>query len=528
MENNNCFAFPSTLGSLAFPPFWSRLSSQFRLAFLSTCVAGLITHLYALTNILLGNDAVNAAFSYNRHLTNGRWLLGFLSDFSSHYQMPVVIGLISIVMIALTAGVTVEVLKISHPIGAVLSGILLVTYPSVACTFAYMYTADAYFIALFMNAAAVWLAKKYRFGWLLSVLLIALACAVYQAYFCYSLSLFLFDCILALFSQDSTKRIIFRGLKYLSILLAAMLLYNLATVLLLQWNDAVLVTYRGMNTIGQLNLTERLAAVPTAWKGYISSLLRWPYAVPLLRPLHFGVILLLAVANIFLIVRESLWKAPGRLTLLVLGWLLTPLAMNFADVLAYEQISHQLMTYTFACFFVFAIKIAELAAERMPPLPSWRAPALYGAALLCCMAVAWNNFCLSNVGYHALTLTYENTYAMANRVVVSIEDLEGFVPGRTPFAIVGGSPHSSAYGVKNYYTDYSTAYGSLMNRNTVLFRNFIFFYTGLRPVALSSEQLQELQNSEAVQNMPVFPEEGSTAMVNGIAVVRVGEGDHIN
>ena len=90
-----------------------------------------------------------------------------------------------------------------------------------------MFTADAYFIALFINAAAVYVAKKYRFGWVVTIFLIATACGIYQAYICYAIGLFLFDCILALLSQESVKAVLLRGGKYILLLAMGLLLYSL-------------------------------------------------------------------------------------------------------------------------------------------------------------------------------------------------------------------------------------------------------------------------------------------------------------
>ena len=148
---------------------WRRPSKEFRLAFQSACLIGLIAHLYVFTNLLFGYDGSIAAFTANSFVVNGRWALGFFSSFSTIYQIRVVLGLISIVMIAWTAGLTVRLLELSHPVSVLLVSALLVTFPTVADTFSFMFTADAYFASLFLNTLAVWLAKRYRFGWLAAI-----------------------------------------------------------------------------------------------------------------------------------------------------------------------------------------------------------------------------------------------------------------------------------------------------------------------------------------------------------------------
>ena len=306
-----------------------------------------------------------------------------------------------------------------------------------------------------------------------------------------------------------------------------MLLYNAVTLFLIQLNGTTLSTYQGMDTIGQLNLRERLAAVPAAWKRFCLSFLRWPYLTPIFRLLHFAVLPLLAASNLFLAVREKLWKAPGRLALLVFGWLLIPLTLNFVEVLAYQDRANSLMTYSYVLFFVYAVKFAELAALRLPPLPSRRPLALYGAALLCCAVVAWNNFTLCNVGYHALTLNYENCHALANRIAGRIEALEGYTANETPLALVGSNVSSDFYGNSSYYTDFSVADRLMMLSGMHITRDFLNQYIGFHMPGITSSQRKMLLNNEEVLSMPVYPAAGSVRMIEGIAVVRLSGGEKI-
>ena len=54
----------------------------------------------------------------------------------------------------------------THPVHIVLASALLVTFPSAAAIFSYLFTADAYFLCLMLNALAVYCTRNYRWGWL--------------------------------------------------------------------------------------------------------------------------------------------------------------------------------------------------------------------------------------------------------------------------------------------------------------------------------------------------------------------------
>lgn len=94
----------------------SKISKEFRLAFLSACFIGVIIHLYAFSNLLINHDGIVSLWSENEHLASGRWALHFFSCFSGSYELPVVIGLLSILALAVSAGLTVRVLRLTHPV----------------------------------------------------------------------------------------------------------------------------------------------------------------------------------------------------------------------------------------------------------------------------------------------------------------------------------------------------------------------------------------------------------------------------
>lgn len=502
--------------------FEKRISREFKLAFVSACVIGLITHLYVFSNLLLGNDATNNTFSSNAHLPSGRWALEFFSSISSIYQMPVVIGLISVVMLALTAGLTVRILDLTHPAGIVLTSALLVTFPPVASTFAYMFTADAYFIALFMNAAAAYLAKKHRFGWIAAIALVATACGIYQAYICYAAGLLLFDCIVALLTREKIKTVLVCGGKYILALVMGLLVYYVIEMLLLNTHDVVLTTYQGMDTIGQLSVSSRLAAIPSAYKVFGFYFVKWPYISSVLRLFQWASLSILGFSLLYLMIARKLWREPMRLLLIAAGCLLIPLTLDLIAVLAYTANIHRLMIYAFVLLLIFPIKCAELAAQQLIHGHNryWQVP--LWAVIICCMAAVWNNFCITNIQYHSLELCYENSFALANRIVVQVEMLDDYSAG-DPVAIIG-YPSSDSYGNMDKYQEYSHVVG---NFNLLPYKAFFQHYIGLHISSLSGEQLAELKASEVVAAMPVYPARGSIAMVNGIAVVKLGEGESI-
>ena len=82
---------------------FQRTSSAQRAAFLACFVSGYLVHLFAFTNIIPNSDGLSRVFDPQQMTVSGRWFLHFASYFNGFTQMPAVIGLFSVLFLALAA-----------------------------------------------------------------------------------------------------------------------------------------------------------------------------------------------------------------------------------------------------------------------------------------------------------------------------------------------------------------------------------------------------------------------------------------
>lgn len=521
-ENCTRFIWPKLVNP------WEKVSQPARLAFLSACFIGSLTHIYVFTNLILNHDSVWRLFYDNENLALGRWSLKLLSEFSTRFQLPVVIVAISIVMLALTAGITVSVLDISNKVTVIVVSAFLVTIPSVACIFSYMFTADAYFICLFLNALAVYVTKKYKWGWGLAIILCALACGGYQAFLCYAIGLFLMDCILELFTDKTIGQIVKRGLTYIGVVAASVVLYYLIVQVLLATKGIALSAYQGFNTISPLNIAGYLSQIPQAYRDFLEYFKTSPFSTRIYQVIQNLFLFLTMGAAVYLVVAFKLYQSRSRLLLLFLGILLLPMALNFITILASEGTVHSLMIYSFVLLYVFSLKIIELALQKMITNKSSDWLILQLCSILLAGLLVWNNFCVSNMAYLRLQVCYENSFALANRIVVRIEELEGYSP-ELPVAVIGEASRSLYGGTVQEFSQIN----SLMGTNDRLLyssephirtRTFIKHYIGLHMPSPNAEQKEHLNRSGLVNELPSYPQEGSIVMYDGIIVVKLSDG----
>ena len=120
------------------------IKKKWLIAFFSAFVAGFFTHIYALTNMLADCDSIleNAKQPKNIWLvslkgaTTGRWLVGIPDYIVSWFRTPVTAGLIILVLMGMTAVLTVEFLEIESRAGMILTGAMIGVSPSfMAATF---------------------------------------------------------------------------------------------------------------------------------------------------------------------------------------------------------------------------------------------------------------------------------------------------------------------------------------------------------------------------------------------------------
>lgn len=161
---------------------WTRISPPQKAAFFGCFLSGYLVHLYVFTNIIPNSDGLSRIFDPQQMTVSGRWFLHFASYFNGFTQMPAVIGLFSVLFLALAAALAVSLLGIRSRALSALSGALMAAFPAVGYTFLYLFTASAYCFAIFLAVLSVSLARRGRWHWLAGCLLLACSMGTYQAY----------------------------------------------------------------------------------------------------------------------------------------------------------------------------------------------------------------------------------------------------------------------------------------------------------------------------------------------------------
>ena len=507
---------------------WQAASPVRRAAFFSCLIAGYLCHLYAFTNLIPNSDGLSRVFDPQQMTVSGRWFLHYASALNDFTQMPAVIGLLSLLFLALAAALVTDLLGLRSRVLAGLTGAVMALFPCVGYTFLYLFTASAYCLAILLAVLSVWLARRGGLSWLLAVIALALSMGTYQAYAAAAIALSLLAVLRAVLDPESTFRGTLRlGLRLAAYLAAGAALYYLILRVFLAVKGLELLSYLGMDAASAgypfsrlpglvLNTYKQVIAfffLPGSADGFAT----WSFAGLNLLAAVLGAAALWTVFSRRRLWGER-WRVLGGLALLAL----LPLGMNFMQVLSPWSAPTPLMKYAFVSVYLLVF----LALDRADALPEPPAAGriLPAAGAVWCAALLL--FCLNtnNLLYTASAQAHRATESYATRLLTRIESCEGYEPGME-IALVGAVPADQILSDIPSYAQvdhYSVPLHSVLPLNKHLYY-YLSDWLNFPVDELSEETMLAISDDPEFQVMPLYPAQGSVRVLDGRVVVRLAE-----
>ena len=412
-----------------------KLQPQSKVAFMATFFIGLLIHLYKFTNTLPNHDSLGNFYSDQNMVSSGRWFLSVACGFSSYFDLPWLIGIFSVALIALTAVVLVDLFDIENPVLILLIGGLIVASPAITETFFFEYTADGYMLAMLLAALTVYSSSLARRG-VLSVVLpaffICLSCGIYQAYVSFALLLALCYFVYALMENRYTNLTYWKYIgKQLCIYAAGMTLYYGVWQLCMAVQNKTPNEYQGIDAVSNLDgfslsLSAQFKECVKIVKLFFFEWGHWASEVTLYAALNFvfGVVLLavlLAAAW-----KSGLFHRKLQCLLAVCAlFLCIPCACIWlftSDAVWYRP----MMLQSLVLLYIFAAILAD----------RWCKPRYSNLVGLLLAAVLWNNTVIANISYNYMDKMYEQSYATGLEMTMRLHELES-VSAFDTIAILG-------------------------------------------------------------------------------------------
>lgn len=529
------------------------IPAQVRFAFFSTLILGLVVHLFAFTNYHFNHDGLKTIYQdmVTGGIHQGKWFQSFAAAPSGNFPMPWVIGMISLVYAGLATSYFVAAFEIRSKLYAALLGFLLVSFPSAGTAYAYMYMADVWFLSILLMSIGVYLAKRYRYGFLAGSIAIAFSMGSYQAYIDFGATAFLILIIQDIVSgQDTPKQIFIRGLKYVAALALGGVLYYAILNLLVAKDSVALWDYKGLDEIGKLSLADIPGRVLTAYQSFFDFYSNYLYGAAgfliftNISAVIFFVIFALCILHIaYLFKTRAGGGRPWAPLLLLLAMLvLFPLASNAIYLMvADKKFVYLLMMYPLVMSLLLPLvmlsqteqRVLRLSAAEGPGLPALCRNEKVSKVLHIClkaslwvqlallMLVGFNNYIVLNESYMKAHISKEQAQFYSLQFYQHVTDFEEYEEGM-PIMRIGYHGYVDTVPELNANKIYGAPNKSLIiNANGYgnYFLNMFGVDLNIQRGAASQEWIDE--HFDEVKAMSVYPAEGCMKVIDGTLYIKL-------
>ncbi len=529
MDNTGASPFNNDAASIE-ASVWNALrrwvKSPSGMAFLSAVLIGLITHLYIYTNLYLAHDAVFLYNTYqNWEMQLGRFIgLPIKQILHNYLQLPFLIGILSLALIGMSSVFICAALKLKKPVYIVLTGAVIVTWPTITSTYCYMFTAVPYFMAMFAACLSAYIANRFRLVYLFGIPLIVVSMGCYQAYWGTAAMLMLLIIIGDILDGGApASKIFYKALRFLITLGIGLGLYYGLWHIVLGANGLSFVTYLGIDEMGFRSLADLLKALKDTYF-YVYAFFLRPNVYSY-YPLYLFAVVLLGVAlaallGVRIIVLHKLYKEPAKCALLAAALALLPIAMNCATFFSRGASADSLVTrFAFLAPLLILIMLISHAADdkSILPNPKLKAAAFYMSAAVL-LASCFNGFYGANATYVRQESGYHAAVSHVTQYLNRIQSEPGYTAD-TPVLIIGAP---EAYERRGFgWTENVTGVTPNVLSREADVREYISL---LGPSCrLLPDDPTPYLAAPAVRELDVFPSHNCVAWVDGVLVFKLSE-----
>lgn len=504
---------------------------------LVTVVLYLCAHGYRAVNSMFSGDALLMIYQndYAWQISLGRYVQPLWIFLRGSISSPWLITLLTMIWLAGAGYLVIDILKINNKLSMFLiAAYLTVNTTLVVANAGFLPWLDFYALALFLAVLAVWFVENFtdKSKWYylcFSVVAIVLSVGTYQAYICNAFVLIMILTIMHLIKKDNPQVILKKLLCYIICLVVAGGIYYIGWKVCQRvfhiWTSdgyngmANLGDFTGSSFVGLLVLTYKnvwnyfwfpATFVSLYFKGHSVGII-WNY---ILR----GINIVLLVGTLVLLFYKNKEKKPGvKYSIFqIIIVLLFPLGANAVYVIS-KGMEHTLMIYAFVFFYIGLIKLLDSFEWKKNKSKIHMICRSILIAFL--FILVWNTMVYSNQVYLKKQMQEKAAETMMTRVVYDIEHAEAYEAGVTPVALCGnfdasllvkemeGFQEILPYGMGKTSMFYGGPDYALLN---------YCFGANLNLTRVDS-------TDERIQQLPLYPETGAIAYVDGVLVVKISE-----
>jgi len=498
-----------------------KLKQDWIFAFCTAFFTGLLIHLFRLTNHLLTWDSVFNFHDSQNKVELGRCFLTLSCGIGSWYDLQWINGLLSLLYLALTCVCLTEIFSLQKRTSIFFICGLTVSFPVVASTFAYMYTADGYFLSQLCSVLAVLVTIKYKKGFLPGLLLLALSYGSYQAYISYAVMVILTWTVLQIVREKySVRELLLYWLRFLLMGGLGTALYLICNKILALLQNTAAADYNGISTMSLPDGQAFIFAVKNCIIDFVYFFFGPLSQINLYKILNVCLFILILSMLVGHIRKSRLYQKPASFLMLLFCFLCMPFVCSMIYFLSPDVRYYMLMYAGFSLIYMLPVLFYDTAAQRTAA-PGIMKPFLSWCTVLLVSLTVFNFALIDNIGYLYMVTSNEKTFQLVSRMTDRIEQLEDFEAARK-LCIIG------------HFDDYDTIALNLPPamagiRDSYLISESAHFtammdtYFGLELEPCTKEEKEKLQDSSVIQDMDCWPAAAGVVQIDDTVIIKVGE-----
>jgi hypothetical protein len=423
-------------------------------------------------------------------------------------------------LLGISAGIIADMLDIKSDVGNVLLGGAIISFPSWTGTFFYMFTAVFYALAVLLAVLSVWLAFKWKRGWLPSSFFLACSLGIYQAYLPFTATFYVTLLIIKCFENNRDGKIILkRALYSLWCLVFGVICYFVLMKLSLVITGQSLNTYKGIDSMGSFELVripQILSQIGNNFFGlFINNNLELSYNL-VTKAMYLAMFLVVAVLVVAQLINLLQKKDGLKFGLLVIFMFCFVLAINGIYIMCEDGI-YSLMYFSYVFMMILPLCILDRSFEK------YKGKIMIAVEYLLVLSLAIGIACycqFANGQYVSMDLSYRQAEAYYTAMITQIKSAEGYMPDM-PVAVVGDVGNDSTL----YRNDIMAAF-SMSGRDDALadaycWQFILKYYCGFDAEFISIDEAGIASNE--VESMPCYPASGSIRVIDDIVVIKLSE-----
>lgn len=499
-----------------------RIKSTWKTAFLSAFIIFLLIHFYKITNYLPNHDTLYNFYSDQRMVGNGRWFLQYACGISSYFDLPWFNGLLCAVYLGLTTVSIVELLNIRNPVIIVLTAGILAGTPSTTETLFFGYTADGYLLGLAMSALSACLSCKNGklSRYVISAVLLCLSCGIYQSCVSFAVMCCICHLVLQLLNSEITVKDAWRWIgRHVIIYAVAMGCYYVIWKLMMHFEGISATSYQGIDSLGKISIATIIQSCIQSVSNILLFFVEWnilEHPISIYAALNIVFLLCFVIVVVAALIRSRVYGSTSRLLLILVCLVASVPMLSIWAFVSPGVVYRPMMLHGICLYYILAMILFDKW------IPSRFSTAF--AALV--MVIAFNFAIIANISYFWMNKCYEKSYYMGTelmRTVVSYQiehehiETVAFVGSRQQEVYSDDSQFTQKVHILNACLEEDLLYDHI---HTYLFLKNTH---GIEIEGVTDAQLAELESLEQIQQMPIWPAEGSSQIIDGVLVIRIGQ-----